>query len=41
MCIRDSTYAEKTVEFAKSPSGIVGLEPALAIGITNLVTTGS
>ena len=31
------TYEEKNVEFAKSPSGIVGLETALALGITNLV----
>ena len=34
------TYEEKNVEFAKSPSGIVGLETALALGITNLVKKG-
>ena len=34
------TYEEKNVEFAKAPSGIVGLETALSLGITNLVKTG-
>lgn len=34
------TYNEKNVEFAKAPSGIVGLETALALGITNLVKKG-
>ena len=34
------TYEEKNVEFAKAPSGIVGLETALALGITNLVKKG-
>jgi dihydroorotase len=31
------TYEEKNVEFTKAPSGIVGLETALALGVTNLV----
>lgn len=34
------TYEEKNVEFAKAPSGIVGLETALALGVTNLVKKG-
>lgn len=31
---------EKAREFEKSPSGIIGLETALALGVTNLVRTG-
>ncbi len=31
------TYEEKNVEFKKAPSGIIGLETALSLGITNLV----
>ncbi|SFS03495.1 dihydroorotase [Anaeromicropila populeti] len=31
---------EKEREFTKAPSGIIGLETALALGITNLVKTG-
>ncbi|HSQ88475.1 dihydroorotase [Romboutsia sp.] len=34
------TYEEKNVEFTKAPSGIVGLETALALGVTNLVRKG-
>ena len=34
------TYEEKNVEFAKAPSGIVGLETALALGVTTLVKKG-
>ncbi len=34
------TYEEKNVEFVKAPSGIVGLETSLALGITNLVKKG-
>ncbi|MDB8794553.1 dihydroorotase [Romboutsia sp. 1001216sp1] len=31
------TYEEKNVEFTKAPSGIIGLETALSLGITSLV----
>lgn len=31
------TYEEKSVEFTKAPSGIIGLETALSLGITSLV----
>lgn len=31
------TFDEKNVEFHKAPSGIIGLETALSLGITNLV----
>ncbi len=31
------TYEEKNVDFKKAPSGIIGLETALSLGITNLV----
>ena len=31
---------EKEQEFAKAPSGMIGLETSLALGITNLVRTG-
>lgn len=31
---------EKARDFAKAPSGIIGLETALSLGITNLVDTG-
>ena len=31
---------EKNVEFAKAPSGIVGLETSLSLGITSLVKKG-
>ena len=31
---------EKALEFSKAPSGIIGLETALALGITNLVQPG-
>lgn len=31
---------EKNRDFAKAPSGIIGLETALSLGITNLVDTG-
>lgn len=34
------TNEEKNVEFKKAPSGIIGLETALALGITNLVRKG-
>lgn len=34
------TAEEKARPFAKAPSGIIGLETALALGITNLVRTG-
>ena len=34
------TFDEKNVEFAKAPSGIVGLETALSLGITSLVREG-
>jgi dihydroorotase len=33
-------YDEKEREFADAPNGIVGLETALAVLVTNLVTTG-
>ena len=33
-------YMEKNVEFQKAPSGIIGLETSLALGITNLVKPG-
>ncbi|MEO5580190.1 MAG: dihydroorotase, partial [Gemmatimonadaceae bacterium] len=33
-------YDEKEREFADSPNGIVGLETALAVSVTNLVETG-
>lgn len=31
------TFDEKNIEFHKAPSGIIGLETALSLGITNLV----
>lgn len=34
------TEAEKSVEFTKAPSGIIGLETAFGLGFTNLVKTG-
>lgn len=34
------TYEEKNVVFTKAPSGIIGLETALALGITHLVRKG-
>lgn len=34
------TFDEKNVEFAKAPSGILGLETALSLGITSLVREG-
>ncbi|WP_042274945.1 dihydroorotase [[Clostridium] dakarense] len=34
------TNEEKNVEFKKAPSGIIGLETALALGVTNLVRKG-
>lgn len=34
------SYHEKDVEFSKAPSGIIGLETSLALGITNLVRPG-
>jgi len=34
------TAAEKSVPFDGAPSGIIGLETSLALGITNLVKTG-
>lgn len=34
------TDEEKNVEFKKAPSGIIGLETALSLGITNLVRKG-
>lgn len=34
------TFDEKNVEFYKAPSGIIGLETALSVGITNLVKKG-
>jgi dihydroorotase, multifunctional complex type len=34
------TNEEKNVEFTKAPSGIIGLETALALGITHLVRKG-
>lgn len=33
-------YEEKEQEFTKAPSGIIGLETSLALGITNLVKPG-
>lgn len=34
------TETEKSVEFTKAPSGIIGLETAFGLGFTNLVKTG-
>lgn len=34
------TNEEKDVEFKKAPSGIIGLETALSLGVTNLVRKG-
>lgn len=34
------TEEEKNVSFGKAPSGIIGLETSLALGVTNLVKTG-
>lgn len=34
------TNEEKSVDFPKAPSGIIGLETALALGVTNLVRKG-
>lgn len=34
------TFEEKNVDFAKAPSGIIGLETALSLGITHLVRKG-
>ena len=34
------TVEEKSCEFSKAPSGMIGLETALALGITHLVETG-
>ena len=34
------TNQEKALEFTKAPSGIIGLETSLALGVTNLVKTG-
>jgi dihydroorotase len=34
------TSQEKALEFTKAPSGIIGLETSLALGVTNLVKTG-
>ena len=33
-------YDEKEREFADAPNGIIGLETALAVSVTNLVETG-
>lgn len=34
------TFEEKNVDFAKAPSGIIGLETALSLGVTHLVRKG-
>lgn len=34
------SYDEKNVEFTRAPSGIIGLETSLSLGITNLVKPG-